>query len=68
MKNPSETTASHFDLLLASEVAQIFKVSPRTVTRWGQNGKLPPPVRVGGVTRWRRSDIELMLRGRSDDN
>ncbi len=62
---PSLKTTFHSDLLLASEVADLFRVSVRTVTRWGHGGKLPPPVKVGGVTRWRREDIERVLKGDS---
>lgn len=40
-----------------------MRVSIRTVARWSKDGKLPPPVRVGGVRRWLRRDIEMLIRG-----
>ena len=65
--NSARTTSRSDDLLLASEVADIFRVSVRTISRWGQSGYLPPPIRVGGIQRWRRSDIDRMLQEPSDD-
>ena len=40
------------------EVAQCLHVSVRTVWRWQARGKLPPPLRIGKIVRWRRRDIE----------
>ncbi len=54
-------TTSPSDLLLRSEVAKLFRVSERTVARWSASGKLPSPVRVGGVQRWRQSDIDRVI-------
>ena len=54
-------TTSPSDLLLRSEVAKLFRVSERTVARWSASGKLPSPVRVGGVQRWRQSDIARVI-------
>lgn len=48
------------DLLTAAEVAQLLRVSSPTVYRWADDGTLHP-VRVGGVVRFRRSDIEALF-------
>lgn len=46
------------DLMTPAEVARVFKVDPKTVTRWAKTGKLPSLRTVGGHRRFRRSDIE----------
>ena len=45
-------------LLRARELAVLFGVRERTIYRWRREGKIPPPIRIGGSTRWRRDDIE----------
>ncbi len=57
----SARTTSPSDLLLRSEVARLFRVSDRTIARWSASGKLPSPIRVGGVQRWLRTDIERLI-------
>lgn len=50
------------ELMTPAEVAQAFKVDPKTVTRWAKAGKLPAAIRtIGGHRRFRRSDIEVWL-------
>lgn len=48
------------DLLTASEVAPLFRVTLPTIYRWAEDGTIPS-VRVGGVVRFHRSDIEALL-------
>lgn len=51
-------------LLTPGEVAQLFRVDPKTVTRWAKAGKLPAPLRtLGGHRRYRESDIRKLLAG-----
>jgi predicted DNA-binding transcriptional regulator AlpA len=45
-----------------SAVAVAIGVSPRTVERYVRAGQFPPPIRLGGSRRWRRSTIEAFLR------
>lgn len=46
------------DLLTPSEVAALFSVSSRTVTRWTNEGKIAAAVRtLGGHRRYRYSDV-----------
>ncbi|MBL4928916.1 helix-turn-helix transcriptional regulator [Fuscibacter oryzae] len=49
-------TASSF--MTVKEVAGHFNAGVSTIWRWVKNGDLPPPVKIGGSTRWRRADIE----------
>ena len=49
-------------LLSPGEVAKAFRVDPKTVSRWAQAGKIPSLRTVGGHRRFRRADIEALLR------
>lgn len=44
-------------LLTAGEVAELFKVDPKTVTRWAQAGKLPHFKTLGGHRRFNEEEI-----------
>jgi excisionase family DNA binding protein len=48
-------------LLTPAEVARIFRVNPKTVTRWARTGKLASLRTVGGHRRFYRSDVERFL-------
>jgi excisionase family DNA binding protein len=48
-------------LLTPAEVASLFGVDPRTVTRWATSGRLSPVRTPGGHRRYRRSEV-LALR------
>lgn len=55
----STATADPAPLLLtAQEVVQMLSVSKSTLWRMRDSGKLPAPIRVGGIVRWRASDIQ----------
>lgn len=44
-------------LMTAAQVAELLQVSPRTLWRLLSAGKLPAPLRLGGVVRWRFEEI-----------
>jgi excisionase family DNA binding protein len=48
-------------LLTPSEVASLFRVDPKTVTRWAKAGKLTPIRTLGGHRRYRKSEVQLLL-------
>lgn len=48
-------------LLTPSEVAALFRVDPKTVTRWAQAGKLTSVRTLGGHRRYRSSDVRALL-------
>lgn len=48
-------------LLTPSEVAALFRVDPKTVTRWAKAGKLTPIRTLGGHRRYRRSEVQSLL-------
>lgn len=50
-------------LLTPREVAAMFRVDPKTVTRWAQAGKLQYVRTLGGHRRYRAADVEALLAG-----
>lgn len=48
-------------LLTPGEVARLFRVDPKTVTRWGAAGRLPSVRTPGGHRRFRESEVRLLL-------
>ena len=49
------------ELLTVREVAARLKVSTRQIFKLAASGQLPRPVKVGGSTRWRSTDIEEFI-------
>jgi predicted DNA-binding transcriptional regulator AlpA len=45
-------------LVTAAQLARMLQISMRSLYRLRSGNQLPPPLRVGGFTRWRRTDIE----------
>jgi excisionase family DNA binding protein len=50
-------------LLLRWEVAAILRVKASTVTKWAKAGKLHPIVTPGGSRRYRKWEVDALLRG-----
>jgi len=48
-------------LLTPSEVAALFRVDPKTVTRWAQQGKLHSIRTLGGHRRYSEAEIQQSL-------
>jgi excisionase family DNA binding protein len=48
-------------LLTPSEVAAMFRVNPKTVTRWARAGKISAIRTLGGHRRFRASEIRRFL-------
>jgi excisionase family DNA binding protein len=49
-------------LLTPSEVAKLFRVDPKTVTRWAKAGKLTSIRTLGGHRRYRESEVRNLLK------
>jgi excisionase family DNA binding protein len=49
--------------LKTAEVADILHVSPKTVTRWAKDGKLPHSRTLGGHRRFPAGDIRKLAEG-----
>jgi excisionase family DNA binding protein len=56
---PVETEA----LLTPAEVAALFRVDPKTVTRWAKAGKLTSIRTLGGHRRYREAEVHALLAG-----
>jgi excisionase family DNA binding protein len=54
-------------LLTPSEVAALFRVNPKTVTRWARAGKLTAIRTLGGHRRFRVSEIKRCLEEMSSE-
>lgn len=50
-------------LLLPNEVAKLFRVHPKTISRWAADGKIPSVETVGGHRRFRTSVVKRLLSG-----
>jgi excisionase family DNA binding protein len=57
MQRPAEQEV----LLTPGEVAKMFRVDPKTVTRWAKAGKLTAIRTLGGHRRYRRSEVQALL-------
>ena len=53
-------------LLTPSEVASLFRVDPKTVTRWAKAGKLTAIRTLGGHRRYRASEVNALLLSSND--
>lgn len=49
------------DLLTPREVAALFRVDPKTVTRWAQEGRLSALRTLGGHRRYRADEVYSLL-------
>jgi excisionase family DNA binding protein len=54
-------SSDHEILLTPSEVASLFRVDPKTVTRWAKSGKLTSIRTLGGHRRYKESEVKALL-------
>jgi excisionase family DNA binding protein len=60
MSVTTQTTGSE-RLLTPGEVASLFRVDPKTVTRWASAGRIGSIRTPGGHRRFRESEVRTML-------
>jgi len=53
---------SQENLLTPAEVAALFRVDPKTVTRWAKAGKLTSIKTLGGHRRYKESEVKALLK------
>jgi len=53
--------ASKSKLLTPGEVAALFRVDPKTVTRWAKAGRISAVRTPGGHCRFRQADVDALL-------
>lgn len=56
------TLAENERLLTPAEVAAMFRVDPKTVTRWARDGRLTAVRTLGGHRRYLESQVLALLR------
>jgi excisionase family DNA binding protein len=67
-KEMSQNNLSHLsvsgqeNLLTPAEVAALFRVDPKTVTRWAKAGKLTSIRTLGGHRRYKESEVKALLK------
>jgi excisionase family DNA binding protein len=49
------------ELLTPAEVAGLFRVNPKTVSRWARAGRISAIRTIGGHRRFRASEIERFI-------
>lgn len=54
-------------LLTPGEVAALFRVDPKTVTRWAAAGRLKSIRTPGGHRRFRKSEVDKLFRDEEQD-
>ncbi len=57
----TEMSTEQETLLTPSEVANLFRVDPKTVTRWAKAGKLTSIRTLGGHRRYKESEVKALL-------
>lgn len=57
----TQTMAPVDTLLTPTEVAALFRVDPKTVTRWARAGKIPSVRTLGGHRRFPLSAVQELL-------
>lgn len=55
-------TSPNDNLLTPAEVASMFRVDPKTVTRWAKAGKLTAIKTLGGHRRYKESEVKALLK------
>ena len=58
----SSAGSAQENLLTPAEVATLFRVDPKTVTRWAKAGKLTSIRTLGGHRRYKESEVNTLLK------
>lgn len=58
-----DTQADRGRLLTPGEVATLFRVDPKTVTRWAAAGRISSIRTPGGHRRFREAEVRALLEG-----
>jgi predicted site-specific integrase-resolvase len=56
-------TAPQHPLMVPEEVAAVFRVDPKTVSRWGRVGRLATFRTPGGRRRYYRDQVDAIVAG-----
>ena len=59
----------NYNLMTPSEVGILFRVDPKTVTRWAESGKLSSVRTLGGHRRYLEHEVRALLsKGTTENN
>lgn len=61
--SPGQDHSAPGALLTPSEVATLFRVDPKTVTRWAKAGKISAIRTLGGHRRFHEDEVRTLLAG-----
>ena len=50
------------ELIGPKAAAEVLGCNARTLRRWKREGRLPPPIVLGRTPKWRRGEIEELVR------
>ena len=62
LSSSSNSGSAQENLLTPAEVATLFRVDPKTVTRWAKAGKLTSIRTLGGHRRYKESEVKELLK------
>lgn len=54
------------EFLGPARAAHMLHVSPKTINRWANEGRIPCVVTLGGHRRFKRSDVDTVLQGMTE--
>ena len=57
----SPNPTPQYPMLTVDGVAALLACSPRSIYRLADAGRIPPPVRIGGLVRWPRAMLEKWI-------
>ena len=63
-----DTADTAEEFLTPGQVARILHVSPQTVNRWANEGRIPCTLTLGGHRRFKRADVDAAVRRVGDDS
>jgi excisionase family DNA binding protein len=58
MTRPQTAATDTARYMTAKQVGKRFACSERTIYRWADTGKMPPPVKIGGAVRFKIEAID----------
>ena len=58
---PDDGTAPPFSLLTDRELARLIGTSRSSIWRYVSMGLVPPPIRIGGSSRWRSDEVMAFI-------
>jgi predicted DNA-binding transcriptional regulator AlpA len=61
LAKPDQRSPHRFNVYRTQRLAQLLGVYPSTIWRWRKTGKLPAPVKIGGILGWTEEQVAALL-------